>query len=70
MEDRMSVTDLIPWNRRGRDVEARRGPETNPFLTLHREMNRLFDNVYRGVDLAPFGFDRGFEAQRAGRTSR
>jgi HSP20 family protein len=24
-------------------------------------MNRLFDDVFRGFDLAPFGFDRGFD---------
>lgn len=32
----------------------------DPFLALHREMNRLFDDVFRGFDLAPFGSDRGF----------
>jgi HSP20 family protein len=58
MEAIMSVRDLIPWNR-GRDVTARRGEEANPFLTLHREMNRLFDDVFRGFELAPFGADRG-----------
>jgi len=56
----MSVRDLIPWNR-GRDVVVRRGEDTNPFLALHREMNRLFDDVFRGFDLAPFGFDRRFD---------
>jgi HSP20 family protein len=56
----MAVRDLIPWNR-GRDVAVRRGEETNPFLTLHREMNRLFDDVFRGLDLAPFGPSRLFE---------
>jgi HSP20 family protein len=56
----MSVRDLVPWNR-GRDVTVRRGEEANPFLALHREMNRLFDDVLRGFDLTPFGFDRGFE---------
>jgi HSP20 family protein len=56
----MSVRDLIPL-KRGRDVTVRRGEEANPFLALHREMNRLFDDVFRGFDLAPFGFDRGFE---------
>ena len=54
----------IPWNR-GRDVAVRRSDETSPFLTLHREMNRLFDDVFRGFDIAPMGFgdrlsDRGF----------
>jgi HSP20 family protein len=56
----MSVRDLVPRNR-GRDVTVRRGEEANPFLALHREMNRLFDDVFRGFDLVPFGFDRGFE---------
>jgi HSP20 family protein len=45
----------------GRDVSVRRGKEANPFLALHREMNRLFDDVFHGFDLAPFGFDRGFD---------
>jgi HSP20 family protein len=56
----MSIRDLIPL-KRGRDVTVRRGEESNPFLALHREMNRLFDDVFRGFDLTPFGFDRGFE---------
>jgi len=56
----MSVRDLIPL-KRGRDVTVRRGEETNPFLALHREMNRLFDDVFRGFDLTPVGFDRGLD---------
>ncbi len=48
----MAIRDLIPWNR-GRDVTVRRGEDINPFLTFHREMNRLFDDVFRGFDLAP-----------------
>jgi HSP20 family protein len=53
----MNVRDLIPWNR-GHGVTVRRGDDANPFLTLHRETNRVFDDVFRGFDLAPFGFDR------------
>jgi HSP20 family protein len=53
----MTMRDLIPWNR-NRDVSVRRGEEASPFVTLHREMNRLFDDVLRGFDLAPFGSDR------------
>jgi HSP20 family protein len=53
----MTVRDLIPWNR-GRDLSTRRSEEANPLLTLHREMNRLFEDVFRGFDLAPFGLDR------------
>lgn len=54
------LRDLIPWSR-GRDVAVRRGEEANPFLTLHREMNRLFDDVFRGFDLAPFGSDTSLD---------
>jgi HSP20 family protein len=50
----MAMRDLIPWDR-GREVTTRHGDDLNPFLTLHREMNRLFDDVVRGFDLAPFG---------------
>ena len=49
----MAITDLIPWNR-SRDLSTRRGEDYNPVLTLHREMNRLFDDVFRGFDLTPF----------------
>src|ERR1700751_2148086 len=55
----MTMRDLVPWSR-GRDVTVRRG-EDSPFLTLHREMNRLFDDAFRGFDLAPFGSDRFFD---------
>ena len=56
----MAVRDLIPWGR-GREVSARRGEDLNPFLALHREMNRLFDDVFRGFDMAPFGSNRMLE---------
>jgi HSP20 family protein len=46
------MRDLIPWNR-GRNISAR--GEDNPFLTLHREMNRLFDDAFRDFSLNPFG---------------
>ena len=48
----MPIKDLIPWNRGRSDLAVRRSDETaNPFLTLHREMNRLFDDAFRGFDL-------------------
>jgi len=47
----MSVRDLIPW---GRSTNApmpstMRTEPQNPVLTLHREMNRLFDDVFSGI---------------------
>ncbi|SDJ49974.1 HSP20 family protein [Bradyrhizobium lablabi] len=54
----MGIKDLIPWNNGGREVAISRGADVNPFFTLHREMNRMFDDVFRGFDLAPFGSSR------------
>jgi HSP20 family protein len=51
----MAIKDLIPWNNRGREVGFQRGTDIHPFFALHREMNRMFDDVFRGFDLAPFG---------------
>ena len=56
----MALRDLIPWNNGSREVSLHRN-EPNPFLALHREMNRLFDDVFRGFDLTSFGFDRGLD---------
>jgi HSP20 family protein len=46
----MGFRDLIPWSK-NHDLVQRR-EEQNPFLTLHREMNRLFDDVFSGFGLA------------------
>jgi HSP20 family protein len=54
----MTIRDLIPWNRSD-NVALRRGEDANPFFALHREMNRLFDDIYRGFELAPFGAGNG-----------
>jgi HSP20 family protein len=57
----MAMRDLIPWGR-GRELTAPRSEGLSPFINLHREMNRLFDDVFRGFDLAPFEVaDRWFE---------
>ncbi|ACL57192.1 Hsp20/alpha crystallin family protein [Methylobacterium nodulans] len=43
----MAVRDLIPWGRGRTTAPATMsGSEVSPFLTLHREMNRLFDDVF------------------------
>jgi HSP20 family protein len=44
----MNMRDLIPWGRNERSAvpSTMRGDDVNPFLTLHREMNRLFDDVF------------------------
>lgn len=44
----MSVRDLIPWSRAG--SQAPSIYDMDPFLSLHRNVNRLFDEVFRGFD--------------------
>jgi len=49
----MSIKDLVPRFGRGRDnMPVRRG-EVDPFRDLQQEMNRLFDDFFRGFPLAP-----------------
>jgi len=44
----MSVRDLIPWGR-DRSPTVRGGEVMDPILSLHREMNRLFDDFFGGA---------------------
>jgi HSP20 family molecular chaperone IbpA len=50
----MNMRDIIPW---GRDTTSptRFEIEQSPFLSLHRELNWLFDDVFRGFDVQSFG---------------
>ena len=53
----MAFGSLAPWTT-GRGVPMRRD---DPFFSLHREMNRLFDDFMRGFgDGAPAAFNGGF----------
>lgn len=54
----MAFRDLIPW-RRGEGPLVRRS-EAHPLEALHREMNRLFDDFFRGGEFPLAGvFGRG-----------
>lgn len=48
----MSVRDLIPWGRE-RSPSLFRDDERDPFLSLHREVNRLFDDAFRNFGAGP-----------------
>ena len=58
----MNVRDLIPWNRStGAPAPATLSNEpAHPFLTLHREVNRLFDDVFTGLSAVPSLTGRSF----------
>jgi HSP20 family protein len=45
----------------GPRVGFQRATDVHPFFTLHREMNRMFDDVFRGFDLVPFGPARAMD---------
>jgi HSP20 family protein len=51
----MNMKDLIPWNRTENKTPALYR-DADPFMALHREVNRLFDDVFRGFDA--FGMGR------------
>lgn len=49
----MNMQSLVPWTRRAPTTWHR---ESDPFVALQSEMNRLFDDVFRGMG----GRDAGF----------
>jgi HSP20 family protein len=56
----MNVRDLVPWSRGDRERNpSTRSEPMSPVVSLHREMNRLFDDVFRGFESSQFGGSRG-----------
>lgn len=49
----MNLKNLVPWNR-DRGPAATRYNADSPFLSLHREMNRVFDDFFRDFGLRDF----------------
>jgi HSP20 family protein len=61
----MNMKDLIPWGR----VENKSPAvyrDADPFMALHREVNRLFDDAFRGFDQFGMGRFPGLAPSRAG----
>ncbi len=69
----MDVKSLIPWGRNRNAPALRYAEETSPFLALHREMNRLFDDFFRGWDLpaaSRFGWSAGWPSAEVSETDK
>jgi HSP20 family molecular chaperone IbpA len=49
--DRRTTSDTVVTKFEGSE-------DVHPFLTMHREMNRMFDEVFRGFDLTPLSMER------------
>ena len=49
----MAIRDLLPsiWRK---DATPVRREEESPFHTIQQEMNRMFDDFFKGFDVAPF----------------
>lgn len=47
----MTIRDLMPWSRDTDQAPALfRDSDRDPFMSLHREMSRLVDDMFRGFD--------------------
>jgi HSP20 family protein len=57
------MKDLIPWGRSrtpSRYDDRSYDTSASPFFTLRREMDRLFDDAFRGFGVSSFGNGAGF----------
>ena len=54
----MAVRDLIPWARSSMSAPTRYGEGADPFVTLRRVMDRLFDDAFRGFGVPSLGLGR------------
>jgi HSP20 family protein len=57
----MNMRDLIPWSRNNGSSPVPYGEPMSPFLSLHREMNRLFDDALRSFE-TPALFGGGMQS--------
>ena len=46
----MSLRSLVPWSSPDRGNAATQYTDDNPLITMHREMTRMFDGFFRGMD--------------------
>ncbi|HVT25465.1 MAG TPA: Hsp20/alpha crystallin family protein [Rhizomicrobium sp.] len=47
----MNMRSIIPWGRETAVAATRDMEEPSPFLSLHRQVNRLFDDFFRDFDM-------------------
>lgn len=60
----MAIRDLVPWGRpNDRPPAERHSDSGHPLLSLHRDVNRLFDDVFRrfGAPALSDDFGRGLD---------
>jgi HSP20 family protein len=60
----MNIRDLIPWGRDKRELPVRR-EATDPMLEFHSDINRAFENFWRGLEMPMLGAWTGGSASAA-----
>lgn len=50
----LGMRDLIPWSRGSEIASRRQGPD-HPLMRFQREIDRLFDDFWRGTDVPGLG---------------
>lgn len=63
----MNFRDLVPWNRSERDRDSQ---SLHPVASLHRDVNRLFEDAFRGFGESPFFSSRGWPSMDVEETDR
>ncbi len=63
----MNFRDLVPWNRSDRDRDSQ---SLHPVATLHRDVNRLFEEAFRGFGDSPFFSGRGWPSMDVEETDK
>jgi HSP20 family protein len=61
----MAITDMIPWKRKEsyrEEGERTLAVRQDPFLTFQEQMNRVFDDFFRGSGLEGFAFREAWDA--------
>ena len=54
----MNLKSLVPWSTGDRGNAARRFSDDNPVASMHREMTRMFDGFFRGINEPLLGGDQ------------
>ena len=51
----MEMKSIVPWGRNRSLSPRHMGDDASPIMTLHRQMNRLFDDLWRDFDAPALG---------------
>ncbi len=63
----MNFRDLVPWNRAERDRDSQ---SLHPVASLHRDVNRLFEEAFRDFGESPFFGGRGWPSMDVEETDK